>query len=48
MTKEKQLQENTESKPDETKPVENPKARWYVVHTYSGHEKLLREAVPPP
>lgn len=41
MTKEKQLQENTESKPDETKPVENPKARWYVVHTYSGHENKV-------
>lgn len=25
--------------------VENPKARWYVVHVYSGHEKKIAEAL---
>ena len=24
---------------------ENPKARWYVVHVYSGHEKKVAEAL---
>jgi len=25
--------------------VDNPKARWYVVHVYSGHEKKIAEAL---
>jgi transcriptional antiterminator NusG len=42
MTEEKQLKENTEPKAEESeKKVENPKARWYVVHTYSGHENKV-------
>lgn len=38
----------TEDQPSETEPVvaepvkdENPNARWYVVHTYSGHENKV-------
>jgi transcriptional antiterminator NusG len=35
-------QEETKTEaPSEPKTIENPKARWYVVHTYSGHENKV-------
>lgn len=42
MSEEKEVKETTENKEVADKPaVENPKARWYVVHTYSGHENKV-------
>ena len=30
-----------ETNQEESKAVDNPNAKWYVVHTYSGHENKV-------
>ncbi len=43
MTEAENKTETTETVTENSEPdkIENPKARWYVVHTYSGHENKV-------
>lgn len=40
-TPENNLSESAESNESEVQKTDNPNARWYVVHTYSGHEQKV-------
>jgi len=30
---------------DDAEPAENPRFKWYVVHTYSGHENKVKQSI---
>jgi transcriptional antiterminator NusG len=36
---------NTETAPADAEAVENPRFKWYVVHTYSGHENKVKQSI---